>query len=338
MPSVQAASTQNYVELFLGRDGMKSRRFREGAPNHIYVRFKESRSMIYSLEDCLVYYTIYGINVKKHSIRSYGMVIMYDHSHHLAESGSKEVLSTFEKDVSYSYTKEFLRDLYGGCEETRPKGGLFQTPFGSAPKVGGKKIRTAVAYLYNNPVERHITKSAMEWKWCFLAYCDNDHPFSRKLVIRQASRKLRAGIKEVRWCRSEGMYLRHAQIRRMMEGMKEYEKLQLIDFIIVTYSATDYQSLIELYGSFEKAVMAINSNTGNEYDIKEETYRNSDRAYGEMIKWVENSGIVKQVKKVVLLPQEEKTDLKRKLMNETSADEWQVSKFLWLAPPRTRHP
>ena len=54
-----------------------------------------------------------------------------------------------------------------------------------------------------------------------------------------------------------------------------------------------------------------------------------------MIRLVEKQRIVARAKDVILLPIKERKQLKQLLMHQTSADEWQVCKFLWLdLPPR----
>ena len=54
-----------------------------------------------------------------------------------------------------------------------------------------------------------------------------------------------------------------------------------------------------------------------------------------MIKLVEKQMIVARAKDVILLPIKERKQLKQLLLRQTSADEWQACKFLWLdLPPR----
>ena len=54
-----------------------------------------------------------------------------------------------------------------------------------------------------------------------------------------------------------------------------------------------------------------------------------------MIKLVEKQKIVARAKDMILLPLKERKQLKPLLTRQTSADEWQACKFLWLdLPPR----
>ena len=48
------------------------------------------------------------------------------------------------------------------------------------------------------------------------------------------------------------------------------ERKQLIDFIVVQYNFLDYSAITKHFGSFERALIAMDANTGSEYDIIEE--------------------------------------------------------------------
>ena len=260
---------------------------------------------------------------------------MYDHVHQTVQVHTKDQLSFFQRRVAMDFSAEYYADLYSITLSKRPSESLFEIPFLSAPKVGSKKVRSNLAYLYNNPVERHIKKRAIEWRWNFLAYSQSDHLFSEKLLLNKASRKMRLAIGEIKGCLKRGEYLRHVQLRRLYSGLSPKEASQLTDFIISRYNVIDYGCLVRYFGDIEKAILAIDSNTGSEYDFQEERYSTPDLAYGEMIRNVERKGVVARAKDVVLLPEDRRKELKWMLMRETSADEWQASKFLWLdLPPR----
>ena len=105
---------------------------------------------------------------------------------------SEEVyaLVEFMSNVAIQFVKEYNR-------YHNRVGPLFSECFGSAPKAGLKLLRTAIAYLFNNPVERLLCKRAQEYRWNFLAYAASDNPFSDPLVLKKASRRLRRALKEV---------------------------------------------------------------------------------------------------------------------------------------------
>lgn len=316
---------------------MRNRRFIPNVPIHVCRRPKCRSAIFYCLEDCLVFFTVFCVNARRFGVRVFGLVLMYDHVHDTVLAESKRQFSSFQRRVATDYSSEYYHDLYSGSDLETPRSSLFEIPFKSAPKVGAKNIRSNLAYLYNNPVERHIKSRAIEWRWNFLAYCRSDHPFSEKLVLREASWKMRHSVSEIRGTLSRGEPLRYAQLRRLFDGLDKKEREQLIDFIISKYNVIDYSCLVKYYGSIDNAILAIDSNTGSEYDIDEERYMTPDLAYGEMIRLVEREGIVRRAKDVTILPLEKRKELKRLLLKETSADEWQVSKFLWLdLPPRKK--
>lgn len=335
---------------------MKCRRFLPDLPNHIYQRSLNGTVIFYCLEDCLVYFTVFCVNATKFGITALGLCEMYDHIHQLLEAPDLRSLSGFERAVNIAFSREFFADLsqsplgkeacaldgniHSSHSQSPPDGimsiplcgHLLKSPFGSAPKVGDKAVRTCVAYLNNNPVERHIHNEAIKWRWNFLAYAFSSHPFSEKITIRKASVKLRRSLKEVEDCHARGSYLRHSQLRRMFSGLTAEEKSQLTDFIISTYNVIEYGRVASYYGSHEKMLAAINSNTGSEYDIREERHRNPDTAYGQMMKYVVKNEYVSSAKEVLLLPLETKMSLRRILTRDTVADEWQAMKFLGLDP------
>ena len=153
---------------------MKKRKFVEGELNHTYQRTISGFNIFYEVEDYLVYYTIYSIMAVKYEIMIYGLCLMIDHIHSLCAAGDRERFSRFMSHVANVFVKEFNR-------EHNRTGPLFDGTFGSALKIGLKIIRTAIAYLYNNPVERYLCKWAQEYRWNFLAYGQSPNPFSEPL-------------------------------------------------------------------------------------------------------------------------------------------------------------
>ena len=328
---------------------MRRRKFLSGSPNHIYQRSQNGSVIFYSLEDCLVYFTVFCTCAKRYEVTVLGLCEMYDHIHQLIVAQALPALSEFERMVNMKFTYEYYDDLKRGLVPDFDRvshnnldtvdykipniGHLFQSPFGSAPKIGNKKIRTSIAYLYNNPVERNIHPEAIKWRWNFLAYAFSDHPFSEKLSRRDASVKLRKDLKEVEGTYVRGSHLRYPQLHRMFEGLSPEEKDQLVDFIVITYNVIEYDRLSSYYGSPEKMLLAINSNTGSEYDIKEERHHNPDTSYGQMMNYVVRHKYVTRAKDVLLLPTKEKNALVRILVRDTMADEWQALKFLGMDLP-----
>ncbi|MBQ6178099.1 MAG: hypothetical protein IJK32_01075 [Bacteroidales bacterium] len=172
-----------------------------------------------------------------------GLALMYDHIHETVKSDSRVTFSAFHRRVATDFSREFYADLYGPAGLRPPGNSLFEIPFLSAPKFGEKNIRTNLAYLYNNPVERHIKERAIEWRWNFLAYSLSDHPFSGKYVAREASSKMRRSVAEVKGSHDRNEFLRYAQLKRLFKGLENKGRAQLIDIIITTYNVIDYSCL-----------------------------------------------------------------------------------------------
>lgn len=293
-----------------------------GEVNHVYQRTLHGYNIFYDREDYLLYFTIFSVLSRNYGLIVLGLCLMEDHIHSLVQTDRRDVLSRFMDHCTSVFVKEYNFSI---CRE----GGLFQKRFGSAPKIGLKKIRTAVAYLFNNPVEKHICTSAEDYRWNFLAYAASEHPFSKIIHIRKLSRPLSRAMSEVDAMRKLDLHLKFNSLKRMFSKLSEAEKEYLTDYIIVKYSPFDYDKLCSYYGSYENLLLAVNSNTGSEYDIREEHNLFSDLEYAEMKSLMLAKGIV-PVRTVIMLPEEVKRTLMKYLQKNTSSDLKQISKFLHL--------
>ena len=68
-------------------------------------------------------------------------------------------------------------------------------------------------------------------------------------------------------------FLDYPVVRRLFEGLVPEEREQLLDFIIYLYLPIDKESLLGFYKSYDAMVLAINSNTGKEYDMNEKQHQ-----------------------------------------------------------------
>ena len=231
--------------------------------NHTYQRSVSGFNIFYEVEDYLVYYTIFSVMSRRYGMVVYGLCLMIDHIHTLTSTSSCKTFSKFMSNVAIQFVKEYNR-------YHNRVGPLFSECFGSAPKAGLKRLRTAIAYLFNNPVERLLCKRAQEYRWNFLAYAASDNPFSDPLVLKKASRRLRRALKEVDGTVKRNEYMTYVQLKRMFVGMDARETNQLIDYIIVRYNIIRYEDLTtKCYDGYENMLMAINSNAGSEYEVQE---------------------------------------------------------------------
>lgn len=297
------------------------KRFVNNVINHVYQRTISGFNIFYEVEDYLVYYTIFSVMSVRYGVDVYGLCLMIDHIHSLVSAGSNRAFSSFFSNVTIQFVKEYNR--YRGRT-----GAFFSKAFGWSPKAGMKLLRTAISYLFNNPVERHLCKRAQDYRWNFLAYASSKNPFSEPLVLKQASRSLRRALSEVDGNVRRNKYLTYPQLKRMFACLDRKEKNQLIDYIIVKYNVIRYDVLTTTYyEGYDNMLVAINSNAGSEYDIPEHQWSRSDAEYRDLYKYVHESGM-EDVGKVVSMPLDSKLILMMEMLHKTTASKIQICKFL----------
>ncbi len=289
--------------------------------NHSYQRTINGDLLFYNVYDGLMFFTIFCVTAPKHRVRVYKLCLMPDHIHNSSSAARKKDLSSFTQ----SYTSLYAREFNIVCHE---KGSVFQSPFGSVPKYGDKKARSNFIYVDNNPVERHLVDKAEQYRWNFLAYSTSDHPFSEPLIIRNASKKMVRAIKLVESRHEEGKYLPYVMLKRMFAPLSEKEKLQLIDFIIVTYNIIDYKGSEIFFNSYEAMIEATHSVTGSEHDLNEVFVGKSDAHYKKMTDIIMDTGRFKDIHDIFALSIEERMELLQVLNRETAATLEQIAKYL----------
>ncbi len=309
---------------------MKGRK--HNAVVHIYQRSLHGFNLFYSFEDYLLFYTLVSVMKKKYDVVFLGHCIMVDHFHSLVKDKEDDSIRRMFQQIIRIYAREFNKEIKNSPDSCsgRTKS-VFAKSFGRAKKVNDKSIRTAISYLYNNPVEKKLCVRAEDYRWNFLAYADSRNPFSERLVLRYASRKLRRCIKLVDFQFKEGRYLTYAFIRNLFSGLSGKQKRQLVDYIIVKYNFIDYESLVNYYGDFQKMLLAINSNTGSEYEFDEDTYGGSDQIYRILIEHTQKYLHTSDVKLALRLEVEDKLKLYKYLASQTSANSKEIEKFIHLS-------
>ena len=297
------------------------RKYNGEAFEHVFQRAKQYRVIFYSSEDRLVFYTIFSIMAWRYGVSVLALALMYNHYHTLFKSVLPKVRALFIGTVTSTYAKAFNRD-------SGHKGALFEKAYGNALKLGEKKVRTTVSYCYNNSSEKRLVVRAEQDRWNFLAYIDNDHPFSEPIILEKASARLRAALKEVDAHVADHAYLRYGCIRRLFGGLSARENEQLTDYIISRYLPIDKELLLSFYKDYDSMVMAINSNTGSEYDIREEYRNDSDEPYTQMIKMLSASSFASNPHRILSASPEKKARIASVLRRTTSAQEYQIGRFL----------
>ena len=276
--------------------------------------------MFYTLSDFLVYFTIFCSTARKHELKVLGLCPMFDHLHVLFDAEHREDVAPCIGEYSRRYSRAFN-------ESINSKGPLFNSGFGCAVKTGDKAIRTACSYLYNNPCEKGLCKRSEDYRWTFLAYAASPHPFSEKIRLDKASRKLRQSLKEIKFYRDADKALSYVVLKRLFFGLDKTEKEQLTDCIISSYNCLDYESLISLYGSYDKMCLAFASNQGSEYDIAETFEPGSHRIYPYISKTIVTKLGFTNVKDVFNIPRTRQVSIANTLLKTTPAQAWQLRKY-----------
>ena len=297
------------------------RKFIADAYEHIYQHGIDYNLIFYSREDRLVFYTIFAVMAWQYGISVLALALMYNHFHTLVHAVSSKVMALFIGTVTSTYARAFNKD--SGRE-----GPLFEKAYGSAPKSKEKKIRTCIAYNYNNSVEKQLFQRAEDDRWNFLAYLGNDHPFSEPFIRKKASKALRASLKEVDAHVKDHAYLRYPVVRRIFKKLSPGEKEKLTDYIISRYLPIDKEALLSFYKDYPSMLLAINSNTGNEYDLKEEFRNDSDQIYTQMLEAIRQIGFVRKLKDIISASFDKKIKMADHLRNQTSAQDYQIERLL----------
>lgn len=295
------------------------------ALTHCYQRSADKGVIFYTISDHLLYFTILCVIAPRYGVRILKVVEMPDHLHHGAIEERRGALSALLRDVNSVFAREFNRG-------TGHRGPVLEHSFGSAAKTDGKKCRTLLVYLDNNPVERHLVKKAEEYQWNFLAYAISDHPFSDKIVLRKASMPLRRALSYVKAQHKSGHYLTIPALKRLFGSLPDdRERDQLTDYIVVTYSVIDYQAAMAFFGSYEEELIAAHATSGSEYDLKEHFVGRTDLVFNQMSAILRGRGLVKDIHEVFTLSEERKWELYQMLQRETDARPQQIAAFLHLA-------
>lgn len=293
---------------------------------HVYQRTINGYIMFYDLEDFLAFYTMVSVYSYKYKIQIIELCLMVDHFHILLKAEVPEDMASFMRDFSSAYVMNFNAG-------TGRSGQLLQKSYGSAPKRGDKKVRSAIIYVGNNPVEKHLCGKAEEYRWNFLS--DNRSSKGRPLHMR--STELRKICKGIRETRKRNEYLSQNQLRRLLDGIPEEERQFVCDYILKIYRCIDTKQLVSYFKDYESMLLAMASTTGSEHDIKETFIPEPDVPYREMVRYIMREFPEKPVKHVVTLPVEEKMKMITLLRQNTAGTYRQICRFLHLDPREVQH-
>ena len=220
--------------------------------------------IFYRIEDCIMYFTTFSVFARRMEMVFIAFSIMFNHTHATTLDETRQRISLFQRQVGVSTAHTYNRE-YGR------EGQLWHHSFGFSVKNGVKRILGNIAYVCNNPVAGKMNRKAIDNRWTLLAYYNNPNPFSEPIIREKCSRKMERAMKLVDISYDNDEPLNYATQRRLFSGLNRKEKAQIIDYVIYNYNFLDYDALINLYGSFEKAMIAVDSNAGAEYDLKDDT-------------------------------------------------------------------
>ena len=298
----------------------RKRRFIVHECNHVYQKTVKGFMLFYDREDYLVCYMILSVMAAKYKITVLEVCFMVDHIHMLIEASSCKVMADFIRDYSSVYIHEYNSSV-------GRSGQMLHKSYGSAPKKGGKKTRSAIIYIGNNPVEKKLCIHAEDYRWNFLKYLLKPYPFSTEKPLAECSRQLRRCISIVNSASKNGRFLNYNRLRPMFDPLSESEKEYLTDYIIKSYPLIDAERLGTYYEDWDQMFTAMHSTTGSEHDIKEAYSKGSDKIYHDMIGYLMMNGF-KPVRCVITLPLDQKIQLADELRLHTGAAPYEIKKFL----------
>ena len=296
------------------------RLFKKGYPNHVYCKGIDGNTVFYSIADCLYYITLYSCLSRRYRIRTNAFSLMPNHTHSQQEADDKRCFCNYNQELQSKFT-------IGYNNQHGRNGELFEKPFGSVPKIGEKYIKNNLSYINNNGAAGRLSEGVMDYRWNLMAYHDTDHPFSEKIVLNRASQHMRQAMKFIARLRKENKPLDYKIQDILFKGLNGKEARQLIDFIIVRYNFLDYRSVIQYFGSFENALLAMDANTGSEHDLKEEWEDYSE--YRAMTEVCQRSGYRMEDINFKLLEKDDLLNLVL-ILSSISKDKKKILRFLHL--------
>jgi REP element-mobilizing transposase RayT len=294
---------------------------------HICQKTADNGVLFYAIEDYLVFFTLVSVRAEIHEVIVLAIDLMINHMHLGALFPNRRLASSFMNGILSVYARIYNK-------RHRLEGQRFKRPYRSAAKMSEKKIRDCLFYIWNNPVEKNAVKAAEEYRWNFLKYMDSDHPFSDPIIPSEATDTLLKLIRKVKAKREAGEYLGYGFFNDAYKSLSKKERFQLIDNIIVTYSVIRNDLVLKLFGTYQSLVMAVNSVTGNEYDLVDDTDNEDYRHYVKMIGIVRSEGL--NLDSVCFDRPDDLRDeqllarLKKRFRTEAGASDYEIAKFLHL--------
>lgn len=302
---------------------MKRRFFKAEALEHVYQRAANRGVIFYSELDFLMYLTILGVTAQKYRVRIISICLMVDHVHLLIEAESYQDLYKFIQDCTSQFALEYNYSI-------GRSGSLWQRPYGMALKKGDKAKRTAIAYVNNNGVEKELSTRTEGYRWNLLKYYNCAHPYSEPIESSTPSQAMKKALSLVRMQHSLNRPLGYPLLVKLFSKLREGERRQLSDHIVSLYNAIDYEAAISYYGDYPTMILALNSNTGSEYELHEEYSQSNDLAYPEIAGYIKDRLGLKNPRSVIMVPADQRSVLLSEITDHGIASDYQARKYLHL--------
>lgn len=300
---------------------MKKRKVHPGEVHHICQMTEGKGLLFYSIQDYLVFFTVFCTLALRMGVQILALCPMPDHIHCALVAPNARKLAVFVQQYS-----RLFAHLWNQARQL--KGNVFHHNYASSVKLGNKHVRTVLAYVNNNPVERKLCERAEEYRWNFLKYRTDPHPYSAAGNEAEYAKRLRTAMQMVRVFHQQGKYLGYNQLNRLYKCLSPGECQQLTDYIVRLWNVIDYQEAISYYGSGEAMERAFHDNTGSDYDIREERDPYSDTVYMDCIRILLKDGFIGSVFEIPALPDSRKQELFHILRIRTAARPRQLAKLL----------
>lgn len=288
---------------------------------HIYQRAIDCGVIFYDVIDRLVFYTIAAVMSKKYGVTVEAASIMFTHTHQSVCVDSVETLSFYLRDTGSVFSRLYNRRY-------NRAGKLIQCHSGRAKKSSSKSIRTNLIYVFNNHVEKGLCKKAIEERWSFLAYSLSNNPFSAEIDPNSCSKNLKKAMRVVYRKSRQNKYLTYTDFKHVLPLLDKNETEQFVDYVISQYFWIDFHSAARHFNSTELMLLAIDSTTGSEYNIKEDKSPGSDMAYKNMIDFAQKNNFLE---KIFTLSPDEQVYYSKKMFRVINSTLWQIKKFLHIA-------
>jgi len=265
-----------------------SHRYSPSSVLHIYQRAIDQGVIFYTLEDRLVYYSVAASKAKKHNVKISAAAIMYTHTHQSVQAESINVVLDYLHSVDTSFAKMYNNHYHR-------KGRLFEKYPGISQKTTSKAIRSNLVYVFNNHVEKGLSRRAVDERWSFLPYVLSNHPFSEALFENRIGKVLQKAINLVDRRVNKLHNLTYFDLKRILPYLDTREKKQFVDYLIWRYAWVDFSLAVSQFGSKEALIVATDSTSGGEYDLREEYSRESDVGYRRLIEYTDACGFLPKV-------------------------------------------